>query len=118
MCSYYAPTTYEIIANNFNSFQPKYIHNILKSAERRTLEKERRTERKVQSEREAERGMFDDKESFVTASYLSKLEEIKKAELQDKIESMAEGWYHSFISASLLNYPIMNNVPLDSFEKI
>lgn len=71
--------------------QPKYIHNILKSAERRKLEKERRSERKVQSEREAEAGMYDDKESFVTASYLKKMEELKKIEAENRVEAIIEG---------------------------
>ena len=55
------------------------------------MEKERRTERRVQAEREAEKGLYDDKESFVTTSYLNKLEELKKAEAQERIDEMIEG---------------------------
>lgn len=70
--------------------KPKYIHNIIKHAEKRKLEDERRTERKVQKEREAEGEEFADKESFVTASYVKKMEELKKAEAEAKLEEMQE----------------------------
>merc|ERR1711874_407176 len=70
--------------------KPKYIHNILKQAEKRKIEDERRMERKVQKEREEEGDMFADKESFVTASYMKKMEELKKAEMEEKIEQMRE----------------------------
>lgn len=51
--------------------QPKYIANLLKSAAVRKREQERRIERGVQKERENEGDQFADKESFVTAAYLS-----------------------------------------------
>ncbi|KAK7072188.1 Nuclear speckle splicing regulatory protein 1 [Halocaridina rubra] len=70
--------------------KPKYIQNILKQAEKRKLEGERRTERKVQKEREDEGDMYADKESFVTPSYLKKMEELKKAEAEAKLEEMQE----------------------------
>lgn len=70
--------------------KPKYIHNILKQAEKRKIEDERRMERKVQKEREEEGDMFADKESFVTASYMKKMDELKKAEIEEKIEQMKE----------------------------
>lgn len=76
-------------------FQPKYIHNIIKHAEKRKLEDERRTERKVQQEREAEGDEFADKESFVTASYIKKMEELKKAEAEANLEAMQEGKYRT-----------------------
>lgn len=72
-------------------FQPKYIHNILKHAEKRKLEGERRKERQVQKEREMEGEEFADKESFVTASYLKKMEELKQAEEKARLEELQEG---------------------------
>lgn len=63
---------------------PKYIKRLLVTAESRKKEYERRIERQVQKEREAEGEQFKDKESFVTASYRAKLEEIKVAEEAEK----------------------------------
>ena len=48
----------------------KYINKLMKSAEMRKIENERRKERKVLKERESEGGEFDDKEEFVTSAYL------------------------------------------------
>ena len=50
--------------------QPKYINNLLKFAEARKKEDERRIERQVQKEREAEGDEFADKDAFVTSAYL------------------------------------------------
>lgn len=63
---------------------PKYIKRLLVTAESRKKEYERRIERQVQKEREAEGEQFKDKESFVTSSYRAKLEEIKAAEEAEK----------------------------------
>lgn len=70
--------------------KPKYIQNLIKHAEKRKLEGERRNERKVQREREAEGEEFADKESFVTPSYLKKMEELKKAEEEAKLQELRE----------------------------
>ncbi|XP_045466069.1 nuclear speckle splicing regulatory protein 1 [Harmonia axyridis] len=70
--------------------KPKYISNLIKAAERRKRENERRLERQVQKEREAEGDEFKDKESFVTPSYLKKLEEMKVLEEQEKREEYLE----------------------------
>jgi len=64
--------------------EPKYIDSLMKTAERRKKEQERRTERLVQKEREAEGEMFKGKEEFITSSYRSKLEEMKKSEEEEK----------------------------------
>ena len=64
--------------------KPKYITNLLKTAERRKKENELRIERSVQKEREAEGEMFKDKEKFVTASYKAKLQEMKTLEEEEK----------------------------------
>lgn len=74
--------------------QPKYIHNLLKAAERRKTEQEHRMERMVQKEREAEGEQFADKESFVTSAYRDKLEQFKKMEEEeermDRLEAIAD----------------------------
>lgn len=63
--------------------KPKYIENLLKTAERRKKEQEHRIERMVQKEREAEGEKYADKESFVTSAYRAKLEEFKKIEEEE-----------------------------------
>lgn len=70
--------------------QPKYITKLLVTAEKRKLENERRVERQVQKDREAEGEEFKDKESFVTSAYRKKLEEMKEAEELEKRETYLE----------------------------
>ncbi|XP_049298222.1 nuclear speckle splicing regulatory protein 1 [Anopheles funestus] len=70
--------------------KPKYIGKLLETAERRKKEHERRIERQVQKERDAEGEKFKDKESFVTSAYRAKLEEMKKLEEQEKREEYLE----------------------------
>ncbi|XP_044518722.1 nuclear speckle splicing regulatory protein 1-like [Gracilinanus agilis] len=55
--------------------KPKYIHSLLKAVEMRKKEQEKRMEKKIQKEREMEKGEFDDKEAFVTSAYKKKLQE-------------------------------------------
>lgn len=62
----------------------KYIGKLMESADRRKKEYERRIERQVQKERETEGEMYKDKEAFITSSYKLKLEEMKKAEEEEK----------------------------------
>lgn len=68
----------------------KYVERLLVTADKRKKEYERRVERQVQKEREAEGEKFKDKEVFVTASYRAKLEEIKKAEEEERREEYLE----------------------------
>uniref|UniRef100_A0A8D8CBG7 Nuclear speckle splicing regulatory protein 1 n=2 Tax=Culex pipiens TaxID=7175 RepID=A0A8D8CBG7_CULPI len=70
--------------------KPKYIGKLLETADKRKKEQERRIERQVQKEREAEGEKFQDKESFVTSAYRAKLEEMKKAEEEEKREEYLE----------------------------
>lgn len=70
--------------------KPKYIENLLRTAELRKVELERRTERKVQKERETEGDQFNDKESFVTPAYRAKLAELKKLEEEERIRELRE----------------------------
>ncbi|XP_055596882.1 nuclear speckle splicing regulatory protein 1 [Uranotaenia lowii] len=70
--------------------KPKYITKLLETADKRKKEQERRIERQIQKEREAEGEMYKDKESFVTSAYRAKLEEMKKAEEEEKREEYLE----------------------------
>ncbi|XP_058461866.1 nuclear speckle splicing regulatory protein 1 [Malaya genurostris] len=70
--------------------KPKYINKLLETAEKRKKDLERRIERQVQKEREAEGEMYKDKESFVTSAYRTKLEEMKKADEEEKREEYLE----------------------------
>ncbi|XP_014277994.1 nuclear speckle splicing regulatory protein 1 [Halyomorpha halys] len=70
--------------------KPKYIQKLLVSAEKRKIENERRIERQVQKEREAEGDEFKDKETFVTAAYKKKLEEFAKLDAEQRRQDMLE----------------------------
>lgn len=72
------------------NFQPRYIEKLLVQAEKRKIEYERRNERLIQKEREAEGNEFQDKEAFVTSSYKKKLEELKKLDEEDLKLSLIE----------------------------
>jgi len=52
--------------------KPRYIQNLMVQAEKRKIEYERRNERLIQKEREAEGDEFCNKEAFVTSSYKKK----------------------------------------------
>lgn len=64
---------------------------MLRQAERRKKEQERRFERDVQREREAEAGQFEDKESFVTSAYRNKLEEFRQMDELERQQDHLEG---------------------------
>ncbi|XP_020659112.3 nuclear speckle splicing regulatory protein 1 isoform X1 [Pogona vitticeps] len=70
--------------------KPKYIQNILKAAELRKKEQEKRMEKKIQKEREMEGHAFDDKEAFVTSAYKKKLQERAQEEEREKREAEIE----------------------------
>ncbi|XP_058019957.1 nuclear speckle splicing regulatory protein 1 [Ahaetulla prasina] len=70
--------------------KPKYIQNILQAAELRKKEQERRTEKKIQKEREAEGEAFQDKEAFVTSAYKKKLQERAEEEERERKEAAIE----------------------------
>ena len=63
----------------------------MKASEIRKKEDERRTERKIQKEREAEGSEFADKEVFVTSAYKKKMEERQVEEEKERREAMLEG---------------------------
>ncbi|KAL1131577.1 hypothetical protein AAG570_011191 [Ranatra chinensis] len=70
--------------------KPRYIQQLMNTAERRKIENERRIERQVQKEREAEGEEFKDKETFVTSAYKKKLEEFAKLDEEQKRADMLE----------------------------
>jgi len=52
---------------------------------------ERRIEKTVQKEREAEKGLYDDKEAFVTDAYRQKMEQIRQEEERERKQEELEG---------------------------
>ncbi|NXQ78700.1 NSRP1 protein, partial [Nyctibius grandis] len=72
--------------------KPRYIQNILKAAEIRKKEQERRMERKIQKEREMEGGEFAHKEAFVTSAYKKKLQERAEEEERERREAALEAY--------------------------
>ena len=70
--------------------KPKYISKLLKQAEIRNQDEERRKERKVQKEREEEGDEFADKEKFVTSAYRKKMEEMQKLDEEEKKKEAME----------------------------
>ena len=63
----------------------------------RKKEDERRTERKVQKEREAEKGMYGDKEAFVTSAYKKKMQAMQEEEEKERKKAELEGEMHEVI---------------------
>ncbi|KAF8788693.1 Nuclear speckle splicing regulatory protein 1 like protein [Argiope bruennichi] len=91
----------------------RYIDTLLKAADKRKKEYERRIERKVQVEREKEGDKFQDKEAFVTSSYKKKMQEMEEAEERERRENMLNdmmdvtkqndlsGFYRHFLKQSV-----------------
>ena len=71
--------------------QPKYIKNLLKTAEQRKRDFERLLERKAQKEREQEGGMFDDKEAFVTEAFKRKMQQLAEDEEKERKQAELDG---------------------------
>ncbi|XP_077401982.1 nuclear speckle splicing regulatory protein 1 isoform X2 [Vanacampus margaritifer] len=70
--------------------KPKYIHQLMKAVDSRKKEQERRDERKIQKEREAEGNQFADKDAYVTSAYKRKLQEQKEEEERERREAAIE----------------------------
>lgn len=64
---------------------------MLKAAETRKKEDERRAEKKIQKEREKEGNEFEDKEVFVTGAYKKKMLEMQEQEEKERREAAVEG---------------------------
>mgnify|MGYP002803371735 CR=1 FL=1 len=71
--------------------KPKYIGNLLKFAEVRKKEEERRVERQVQKEREAEGNEFADKDAFVTSAFKKKMQEMAEEEERQRKRDERDG---------------------------
>ncbi|XP_026717242.1 nuclear speckle splicing regulatory protein 1 [Athene cunicularia] len=72
--------------------KPRYIQNILKAAEIRKKEQEKRMERKIQKEREMEGEQFAHKEAFVTSAYKKKLQERAEEEERERRVAALEAY--------------------------
>lgn len=72
------------------SKEPRYINLLLKAADKRKKESERRVERKIQAERVKEGDAFKDKEAFVTSAYRKKMLEMEEEEERERRESALE----------------------------
>lgn len=66
-----------------NSEVPKYMTNLLRSAEIRKRDQLRARDRLLAREREAEGEEFADKEKFVTAAYKAQQEEMRRVEAEE-----------------------------------
>ena len=64
--------------------KPKYIESFLASAQTRRLDRLRAEEKMLALEREKEGDEFKDKEFFVTDAYKKQMEEVRKAEEEEK----------------------------------
>ncbi|GFT20345.1 nuclear speckle splicing regulatory protein 1 [Nephila pilipes] len=91
----------------------RYINTLMKAADKRKKEYERRVERKVQVEREKEGDKFKDKEAFVTSAYKKKMQEMEDEEERERRENMLNemmdvtkqkdlsGFYRHFLKQSV-----------------
>ena len=64
--------------------QPKYIEGLLTTAATRRLDHLRAEEKMMQREREREGDEFADKEAFVTQAYKDQMEEVRRAEEEER----------------------------------
>lgn len=77
-------------SDNTKEAAPRYMTNLLKSAEVRKRDQLRAKERQLQKEREAEGDEFADKEKFVTGAYKAQQEEIRRLEEEEAAREVAE----------------------------
>lgn len=77
--------------------KPKYMDNFLASAQTRKLDRLRAEEKMLAHEREKEGGQFEDKEKFVTEAYKKQMEEVKRAEEEER---QREGMFPQFCVSS------------------
>ncbi|CAL9234490.1 unnamed protein product [Arabidopsis halleri] len=70
--------------------KPRYVHHIMKQAERRGKEHEIVYERKLAKERAKDEHLFSDKEKFVTGPFKRKLEEQKKWLAEERLRELRE----------------------------
>lgn len=75
---------------NTDATVPKYMSNLLASAETRKRDQTRAKEKQLQRERELEGDDFADKEQFVTGAYKKQQEENRRLEEQEKLREEEE----------------------------
>lgn len=66
--------------------EPKYMQSFIEAARRRKLDALHAEEKMMQIEREKEGGEFDDKEKFVTSAYKAQMEEVRRAEEEERVK--------------------------------
>jgi coiled-coil domain-containing protein 55 len=66
--------------------EPKYMQSFLEAVRRRKLDALHAEEKMMQIEREKEGGEFDDKEKFVTSAYKAQMEEVRRAEEEERVK--------------------------------
>ena len=76
------------------AMQPKYIQGLLTTAATRRLDHLRAEEKMMQREREAEGDMYKDKEAFVTQAYRDQMEEVRRAEEEERGREGIISHYH------------------------
>lgn len=70
--------------------KPRYIEQLLKAAEHRKKEGDRRMQRKIQKERDKEGEVFADKEAYVTQAYRKKMQEMQEEEEREMRKQQVE----------------------------
>jgi hypothetical protein len=75
--------------------ESKYMHSFLESAKRRNMDKLHAEEKMMQIEREKEGGEFDDKEKFVTSAYKAQMEEVRRAEEEERVKEGESLFYYT-----------------------
>lgn len=78
------------VAANQQGDVPKYMTNLLRSAEIRKRDQLRARDRQLAKEREAEGDEFADKDSFVTGAYKAQQAELRKVEEEDARKEQEE----------------------------
>lgn len=81
--------------------KPKYIENFLASAQTRKLDRLRAEEKMLAIEREKEGGQFEDKEKFVTEGYKKQMEEVRKAEEEER-QREGGSWFTLRLSSAVV----------------
>jgi coiled-coil domain-containing protein 55 len=66
--------------------EPKYMASFLEAARRRKMDALHAEEKMMQIEREKEGGEFDDKDKFVTSAYKAQMEEVRRAEEEERVK--------------------------------
>lgn len=80
--------------------RPRYMESFLAAAETRRLDRLRAEEKMLERERQSEGEEFADKEKFVTEAYKRQMEEVRKAEEEEKAREGEDLFWASLIAAA------------------